>query len=739
MPKVRLLSLSLALALAGNARADDVPSAGDDWALCPAAETLPLFQPLATGPAPVSNKVDIDASDFVYEENRTTARGAVELRQQDRWLGTEELVYHHDSETFESAGEVKYQDRRMRFLAGDVHGNQAEDSLRLRDVQYQFNDQLGNGRADVATVQGEVGRLEGATYSTCPPGQRQWEFSAGSIEVDQASGMGTARDATVRLGGVPVLWLPYLRFPTDERRRTGLLAPNLGWNDDDGLKYEQPIYLNLAPNYDATLTPRLYGRRGLMIGGEFRYLLPRHHGEVEALWLPDDRRADRDRGLFRWRHFSSLDAHWYASADLNHVSDDEYFEDFGDSLSATSVSLLNSRAGLYGRGLGWHLSLEAQDWQITSPWLAPGAEPYRELPALRGAWTRPLHDWLEVGLRGEAVRFDHDTLADGTRVDLQPFLRLPFGGPAWYAMPEFSWRYTHYSLDRALVPPGGDDSPSRSLPVMSLDAGAFFEREFQWRGEGVVQTLEPRLFYLYAPYREQDHLPLFDTQPLTLSWPGLFRSNRFSGGDRQADADQVTVALTSRVLGAADGREWLSASIGRVHYFTPPRVTIPGAPALSDEGSAWVVEASLSPSGNWNLGLAHQWDPDGERTPLSAVRGQWRFGDGGLVNASYRYREDLVEQTDLSFVLPVSQQWSVLGRWNWSLRDHASLESLLGVEWRSCCVALRVVAREYVREFTGEQRTGIYIELQLNGIGGLGRDTVRLLDDAILDYSRYSR
>jgi LPS-assembly protein len=271
---------------------------------------------------------------------------------------------------------------------------------------------------------------------------------------------------------------------------------------------------------------------------------------------------------------------------------------------------------------------------------------------------------------------------------------------------------------------------------MSLDAGAFFERDFDWRGGHYLQTLEPRLFYLKVPYRDQDDLPLFDTQPLTFGWPGLFRDNRFGGADRQADADQVTLALTSRVLSADDGRELISAGIGRIHYFDPPRVTVPGAPPLSDEGSAWVAEASLALAPNWSLSLAQQWDPDSERTTLSAVRSQWRFGEGGLVNASYRYRADLLEQADVSFVVPVNLRWRLMGRWNYSLRDRETLEALGGVEWNSCCVALRVLARRYIREFGGESNTGIYLELELNGVGSLGRDTARLLDDAILDYSR---
>ncbi len=739
-PALRLLPLCLAMACA--ARADD-GRPDPTWELCPSPGTLPLYQPLPEGPAPTgedAQPLDIDGDSVdVSKDQMTVLDGNVQIRRGEQWLGTDKLTYRHDTETFVTEGEVKFQDRRFRFSAAKAEGEMKSDRVRLEKVRYQFNDRLGNGTADVVEVTGDIGRLEGATYSTCPPGQRQWEFSADRIDVDQEEGMGSARNAVVRLGRVPILWLPYLRFPTDDRRRTGLLAPNIGYNDEDGFEYEQPIYLNLAPNYDATLKPRIIGRRGFMMGGEFRYLFPRHTGEFDGRWLPDDDLTGRDRGFASWNHLTSISPNWHASANLAHVSDTEYFQDFGDSLSTTTASLVTSQAGIYGRGLGWTASLSALNYQIASTYLLPGSEPYRQLPAAKASWNRLLTPWLEVGASGEAVRFDHETLAGGTRVDLRPWVRLPFGGAAWYVTPEFAWRHTSYSLDNGLVPPGGDDSPTRSTPITSLDAGAFFDREFTWRGDRYLQTLEPRLFYLNVPYRYQDDLPLFDTQPLTFGWPGLFRTNRFSGADRQADADQVTLALTSRILSTTDGRELLSAGIGRIHYFDAPRVTMPGSALLSDEGSAWVAEATLSPSKHWSVGVAHQWDPDSERTALSAIRGQLRFGKGGLLNAAYRYRADLVEQTDVSFALPLNRNWNLLGRWNYSIRDSATLEAMGGFEWKSCCVALRVLMREYVREFSGEKKTGIYLELELNGVGGLGRDTVRVLDDAILDYSQYSR
>jgi LPS-assembly protein len=525
-----------------------------------------------------------------------------------------------------------------------------------------------------------------------------------------------------------------MSFPTDNRRRSGVLSPTMGRDDRNGLDIKLPVYLNLAPNYDATLTPRWLSKRGLMLGGEFRYLKKHSQGSFEGTWLPDDDITGRDRSYLSVAHSTSFNRHWFGSANLKHVSDVDYFSDFGDSIYNTSVSLLPSSAGLYGRGLFWNASLSAERWQIANPLLPPGSEPYRRLPRLRADAHKPLARWFEAGLGFEAVNFDHDSLDGGRRVDFQPYVRLPLGGGAWFVTPELAWRYTAYSLDEGLAA-NGDRSPSRSLPFFCVDAGAYFYGPLRWR-QGFIQTLEPRLYYLRVPYRDQDALPLFDTRELTFSWSSLFRDNRFGGADRQADADQLTLAITTRWLSTTDGRERLSMSLGRISYFETPRVTVPGAQPLSDNGSDWVVQAEVSANERWKIGIAQQWDPDHRQTELSSVRSQVRFKKGGLFNAAYRYRRSQLEQTDLSLVLPVNSKWNLYGRWNYSLRDNQTLDALAGAEWRGCCMAVRILGRQYIRSFNSRQNLGLYLEIELNGLGGFGRNTATLLNDAILGYSR---
>jgi LPS-assembly protein len=736
-PVLRLLPLCFAISQAVVAQ-----EVAQNWNYCVSPQTLPVFN---TNPISDENReqtaTDIQADQMNLEKEKVTVfEGNVVLQRSDQWMNTDKLTYTHENEQFVTEGPVRYQDRSIRLTAKQASGDQKKDSMSLQGVQYQFSNNLGNGTAQDATMQAETGELEVATYSTCPPGQRQWEFSASHISVDQKAARGHATNATLRLGGVPVLWLPFISFPTDDKRRSGILSPTIGHDERNGLDLQLPIYWNIAPNYDATFTPRWLSQRGLMLGTEFRYLTGRSSGSLETTWLPNDDLVNRDRGSVKFNHFTAINPHWYASANLNQVSDQLYFSDFGQSLNATSLSVLPSSAGIYGRGNNWSASFAMEYWQVVNPLLPDASAPFRRLPRVQASWRKPLNNVLEFGIDSEAVRYERESVGGtvgGTRLDLQPYLRMPFSGASWFITPELAWRFTQYSdVDTALIPLGASTSPQRSLPIVSLDAGMVFERDMQWGSENYLQTFEPRFYYLYAPYRNQDAFPIFDSRDLTFDWPALFRTNRFGGADRQSDANQATIALTTRFYEQDTGRERLSASLGRITYFDTPRVTLPSLPALPNSGSAWVAQVDWTLSDNWNLGLTHQWDPDSQRTQLSGLRTKVRWGKEGLFNAAYRYRKNSLEQTDMSFKIPMRTDWNLIGRWNFSIQDGKSLERLLGLEWKSCCVALRIVGRDYVRSFADQSNFGLYIELELNGLGSFGRDTEALLDNAILGYSQ---
>jgi LPS-assembly protein len=607
--------------------------------------------------------------------------------------------------------------------------------------------------------------------------------------------------------------VPWFEFPIDDRRRTGLLYPAIALSGRNGFDWRQPIYFNLAPNYDMTLIPRLMTDRGLQIGTEFRYLTSHGGGVLEAEFLPNDKLTDRkrdeeaaeftangypdynhrddNRGMFRFAGSQGLDDTWQVRANLNWISDARYFEDFSNNLLAQTPYALGSSFGLYGAGDTWTASLTADHQQLADYTLRKSILPYDRLPRATFHWDQPLQPWLHAGVDVEAVRFQHafdDALTstqyfsqkfDGSRVDVKPWISMPLEGSSWYITPTLAWRYTGYKLNSDLADQlalfratGGvintpttpaqvaalrDDSPSRSVPIGSLDAGLYFDRETSLGGKSYLQTIEPRLFYLRVPYEDQSDLPLFDTRPLTFSWGQLFRDNRYTGADRQTDANQITLALTSRLIRQSDGREKLTASIGQIRYLSDSRVvtydcTSPGVPGgcespVEKGKSSWVVDANYAVNDHWELGGSYQWDPKFRRQDLASVHTRYLIGDDGVINLGYRYRRNLLKQADLSFLYPLSPSWSLVGRYYYSFYDNRAqnakpglLEGIAGIQWDSCCIAMRIVGRRYIhsRDINAPDRMNNAIEFQfeLKGLGSAGPDTESRLRRAILGYYR---
>ena len=764
-PSFRLLPLSLCIALALPAHADED---SENWGLCPIEDAVPAFEDAPVPDAEPGNTPE-DRADQptdiagdalnASEADSTVFQGNVELTRGDQFLGTDKLTYSSDDGTYVAEGSVRYQDTGMRILAERAHGDQEADKHTIEDLRYQLIQRRGNGGAERIELQGDQGALVGSTYSTCPPSQRAWELRAKRIDIDTAEGLGVAHKATVRIGKVPVLYVPWLMFPIDDRRRTGLLYPKIKLSSRNGFDWLQPVYLNLAPNYDATLYPRVMTQRGVQLGGEFRWLYSSGRGELFGEWMPTDKLPEdepgrylnnlngqpiagatlptKNRGRFNFKGLHDLGQHWVATANLGWVSDTHYLEDFSSSQYGLSSYQLSSTAGLYGRGLHWDAGVMGDHHQLADYTLTERNLRYDRLPRAFFNWEQPLGDWFEAGINAEAVRFSHEVRDEGSRLDLKPWISMPLEGAAWYLTPKLAWRHTAYELDDALAAEnGGDASPSRSLPISSLDAGLFFDRNFTFRDESYLQTLEPRVYYLNVPYEDQSGLPLFDTRPMSFSWGQLFRDNRYTGPDRQVDANQLTTALTTRLISREDGRERLSASIGQIQYLDDSRVVVPGETPIEKGKSAWVAEVGVSPGDRWSINAAYQWDPKFRRQDLASLRASYLVGDTGVINLGYRYRRDLTEQVDLSFLYPVTPNWSVVGRYYYSLEDDKLLESIAGVQWESCCMAVRLVARRYIRERNGDLDDSLRLEFELKGLGSAGQKSEEILSRAILGYDR---
>ena len=790
-PLFRLLPLPLCIAVSLAASANDDPP--PDWSMCPIEDAVPAFP---DAQAPVGSAEDrefqptsVDGDETVGVDGGTySIMGNVTLRRGDQFLGTDQLEFGQDTGVYTATGNVRYQDSGMRVVADRLEGNQDDDMHRMDNVRYQLTERRGNGGAERIEMTGSQGRMMRSTYSTCPPSQRLWELRAQRIDVDSDTGMGTARSATLHIGKVPVLYVPWAAFPIDDRRRTGLLYPNISYSGRNGFDYTQPIYLNLAPNYDMTLEPRWMSRRGIQLGTEFRYLTETGRGVAEVELLPSDRltdagRADEiangilpenwrrdDRGSFRFTGVQNVNRQWQARSRLNWISDPRWLEDASSSLDGISSISLQSDLGVYGRGRYWDAGVAANYWILSDYNLRDANLPYHRLPRAYFRWEQPFRRWLVAGAETEAVRFAHtdsDANPGGSRLFLKPYVSLPFEGASWFVRPTFAWRHTNYRLDDALAtniattraraalglpgsatPPADvvaglyNDAPSSSIPITTVDAGLYFDRDMQFRGETFLHTLEPRLFYLNAPYHDQSDMPLFDTRPLTFSWGQLFRDNRYSGADRQSDANQMTLALTSRMIRESDGREKLSASIGQIFYFEESRTVVGNEIPVDDGRSAWIADTNYAINDRWTIGASYQWNPTSRSEDLASVRTRYLIGDDGIVNLAYRYRRnpvtqaDLLEQADLSFLYPINPSWSLVGRYYYSFNERKLLEGIFGVQWESCCMAARLVTRRYVRNRAGDMNDAIQLEIEFKGLGSAGPETRDRLRRAILGYYR---
>ncbi len=789
---LRLLPLPLSIAICLPAMADDKPL---NWGLCPVTDVLPVFEeaPKADKEAAATRDqqpTDIEGNQLFGTATVPQYQGNVTLKRGDQFLGTDHLSFDTESGNYIAEGNVRYQDSSFRMVAQRAEGNQESDTHKISDIQYQLVDRRGHGGAESVDLQGAVGQMHRSTYTTCDPSQPIWKLSAPQIEVDNDEGFGTARNAVLRIGKVPVLWAPYFKFPIDDRRQTGLLYPEIGMSGRNGFDYAQPIYFNLAPNYDDTLTPRYMSKRGFMLDNEFRYLYDGGRGELQTAYLPNDKLRDKDRGQVQYEGYHNINTHWQARANLSWVSDERYMEDFSSKLIGVTTSSLQSQVGIYGTGETWTAGLMADYWQLTDYTLTEASLPYSRQPRAFFTWDKPLLPWLETGVYAEAVHFTHDDVNgklgvdddyafngvvtpyfNGSRLDVKPYVTMPFAGAAWYVTPTLAYRYTGYELDRglaqqtrrqALVDAGidpatatpeqllGNTSPHRSMPIVSLDAGMFFDRETEIGGKSFLHTLEPRLFYLRTPYRDQSDLPIFDTRDFTFSWGQLFRDSRYTGADRQNDANQLTMALSTRFIDQDTGRERFSGSIGQILYFDDSRVTLPGQSAVVEQGkSAWIADANYAINDRWNLGATYQWDPKLKREDLASVRARYLMSNDGIVNLTYRYRvapgasatatkeeRTLLEQADLSFLYPLNERWSLVGRYYYSIADKEPLEIIGGVQWDSCCLAVRALARRYVRNREGEMNNSFQIEFVLKGLSSIGQNTDRTLRRAILGYYR---
>lgn len=724
---------SLVVAFALNLMAISDASARDPFAICGGALRIPE-KPFFDGDTS-GEVIQITADDAdLSQDGISLLRGNVQYNKGPLRMLGERMRYDKPNEKIYGKGDLQLWDKGLYLTGTEAEMDAVTGDWDVRDGTYIFEGSHAHGSAQrFAVTKDELISVEEATYTTCNPGDDAWLLEANHIELNQITDVGVARDVKISILGTPVFYSPYLTFPLSNERKSGFLAPSIGVSGSTGLDLAVPYYINIAPTMDATVGARVMSERGLMATGEFRYLTRVGEGDIRAELLPNDTEDGDSRGQLSVRHSGYFADSWLGTVDYNWVSDRDYFEDFSNTLSQSSTSFLTQSARVQHWDGAFYFSGLVHNYQTVDVTLPEASRPYAMLPQLRAQYIpTPRNRTLSYGGYAGATYFDNSSRVDGLRFDAEPYVSYPIRTAGSFFVPKAKLRYTQYSLNNDT--PGRSDSPSRLIPSASIDSGLLLERPLEIGNSSFVQTLEPRAFYLFTAFDGQDHLPVFDTGQYTFNFAQLFRDNRFTGGDRVADAHQVSLALTSRLLAASDGSELVRASIGQIIHLRDRRVQLPGQAAETDGTSDLVAEIGATIYNNWSIRAGTIWDPHENRTERGTIGLRYQPSPDKVVNASYRFVRDTVETTDLSFRWPLLPDVGVVGRWNYALADEQTLEAFGGVEFDTCCWSFRAVGRRHLSDTTGDYTNSVFMQLELKGLAGIGRLTESFLERSIPGY-----
>jgi LPS-assembly protein len=604
----------------------------------------------------------------------------------------------------------------------------------MEQPQYFLKENAARGTADVLHIQdSQHFSLDNATYTTCPAGNQDWQMNMSELEIDRDRQIGVAHSASVDFKGVPILYTPWMDFPLNQQRMSGFMAPTFGSTTKGGIELTLPYYWNIAPNFDATVAPREITKRGLMLNNEFRYLEPSYRGELHVDVLPNDSLAKSNREHYSLLHSQSLANSLSGYVNYNRVLDDAYFRDLGNAVNVTSQANLLQESGLNYNTGAWTAVARVQRYQTLQDPAAPIVAPYARLPQLT-LNARQDYAGANVGFASEYVDFSHPTLVNASRLVINPSVSYPLvSKPAYYVTPKVAVHSTYYAMGANNV--GSLQNTSRTLPIISVDSGVAFDRELNLSGADYVQTFEPRAFYVYVPYKDQSLLPVFDTSQADFNFTNIFIENRFFGSDRIGDANQVTLAATSRLQEQNTGAERLKVILAERFSSITPQVNLV-APTNSTGKSDILLGASGRVTNPLSLDSLVQFDPNQSHTQLYNMAAHYRPEPGKVLNLNYRFQRNTLRSVDFSTQWPLSNRWHAVGRWNYSFPDQRILDSIAGLEYNQSCWTLRLVAQHFTTALK-ESNNIFFVQLELNDfINVSGSDPLILLKQSVPGYTK---
>lgn len=718
------------------------------WCNLPAfAETAPdeavAADPRLAPPCIMRGSVSLKADSVEGDRKQMQAEGDVLLEKDALRMKAQRIIYQAETDTARAEGDVRLERNGDVLLGKRLELNLKNDTGFLTEPEFFLSkrpDRVLPARGSAERFEllsKDKDRVSNGRYTTCAADDNSWYLRVNELELNRVTQIGVARNATIIFKETPILYMPWLDFPLNNQRKSGLLPPAFGTSVSGGFEYTQPWYWNIAPNMDATITPKIFTKRGVQAGSEFRYLQPDYSGIAAAEILPNDRSSQGDnRSLLAITHAQKISSRWSGGINLQKVSDDNYFRDLSTRISATSQTYLPREGTLNYEDDTWAFGARILHNQtLKDPnSLEQTPIPYQLQPQLSLNGRRQNIFGTDMALESALTQYQHPNLVSGRRLTLYPNISYPMTRPFGFITPKIGWKVVNYQLTDNTA---GFESGSINLPVASLDAGLFYERDMQIANRAFRQTLEPRAYYAYAPFRKQSQFPNFSSSEADFNFAQIFSDNQFVGGDRVEDANQITIAMTSRLVDPATGLERLRGVIAQRFYFDAQQVSLNQQPRTSKASD---VLASLGGqiSDRWSLNSALQFKADQGRTEKFLVAARYLPEPGKVINLAYRYSSNPLtpeKQVDLSAQWPLTHQWYGLARYNYSLRDSRLLDGLVGLEYNAACWKARVVGHR----FTTAQdvySTQFFAQLELTGLSSIGINPFETLKQNISGYAK---
>ena len=707
--------------------------------------------------------------------------GDVHISQGYRQVRSDRAKVDQDNRHVLLQGNVRFREPNMLLMGDNATLDLDSKKVELDNATYVLHEASVRGAAKNLVRQADgIILIEDASYSSCAPNDDSWQLKTTEIELDQEAGFATVRNARLQIGDVPVFYFPYAKFPISNRRSSGLLFPVISVDKENGLDFAQPIYWNLAPNYDATISPRYIQERGIGLETTFRHLNRWAMTEVTAGFLGSDKGGNddsekdpisglyphqgQDRYMASIQHQGGANSSWSTFMDFSHVSDKDYFRDIGQmTADENSRTHLNRQASLSYTTVNWNFNIQSQDFQSITAGLS---DQYSLLPKISINGKYRLFNSLILDLNHQHAVFDHEdqSFVTGSRSKLDYSIGWDKRWGWGYLNPRASFKHLSYDLDlpdaenQTLT----ENSPSISVPTISIDSGIFLERDHPWF-TSLRQTFEPRLFYVKADYKDQYALPDFDTRQITPSYDLLFRANHFHGGDRIGDNHRISIGLSTSFIDKHTGQERFRARLAQAVYLDDRQVTLSAQPnaeelaQLSRDQSYLAFDLSGRVSNHWRLSSEIIYDNHDNELEKSGLSLHYNDQQNNLFNFTYRFtkrpprfieeisaKQD-IEQTDMSFFMPFGRNFNWVGRWNHDITNKRELELFAGFEYNNCCWRASLVMRRWLErederlfpERDLEPKNGVFLQIQLKGLAGTGGRVDTILQKGIQGYEPF--